>query len=148
MIEGKFEIGALVSLRDLLGLYKKGLVNTTLSAGQIASAIFSMPTDSTLRQVLMEMFTRRFRRIFLGDDENAKALTDRRIISYVFSTSRLSEVAHSPSNLLDTTVDKLEAMQPSKVSGKSKVKDVARVMMGEIEECLVCEKEVSEIGQA
>lgn len=143
IVEGKFELGALVGLRDIIGLYKKGLLSTTLSVDQIASPIFSMPSSSTLRQVLTEMFTRRFRRIFLDGNKNDSVITDRKIISYIFETSRLDEgVVHSQSNLLDTTIEKLDLMQPAKLSGRSKLKNAAAIMMAEKAECLVCEKGV------
>lgn len=143
MVEGEFELGALVSLRDLLGLYKKGVFSTSLSLDQVASPIFSMPSNSTLRQVLEEMFKRRFRRIFLVDGNGEpRVITDRRIISYIFSTSRLDEVARTGTSPLNIAVDKLEAMQPPKLSGGTGVKDAASIMMEQIEECLVCEKGV------
>lgn len=143
MVEGKFELGALVSLRDLLDLYKRNLMSTSLIISQVGSPIFSMPRSSTLREVLMEMFTRQFRRIFLEGDGMNNVITDRRIISYVFSTARLDEISsHSPSNMLDTTVGKIDTMQPANLPGNTKVKDASATMMEQIEECLVSEETV------
>lgn len=143
MVEGKFELGALVSLRDLLGLYMRGLMSTSLTISKVGSPIFSMPGDSTLREVLMEMFTHRFRRIFLEGDGKSNVITDRRIISYVFSTVRLDEISsHSPSDMLDTAVGKIDMMQPQNLPGKTKLKDAAALMMAQIEECLVSGKTV------
>jgi signal-transduction protein with cAMP-binding, CBS, and nucleotidyltransferase domain len=65
MAEGSFEQGAIVSLRDLLALYMKDSMSTSLSIDKVASPIFSMPHSSALREVLTEMFRQRFRRIFL-----------------------------------------------------------------------------------
>jgi CBS domain-containing protein len=143
MVEGKFELGALVSLRDLLGLFKNKFLATTLTIDQIASPIFSMDSSSTLRDLLTEMFQRRFRRIFLDNPTEGKVITDRRLISYIFSTSRLDELAqHHHQNLLDTSADKLETMRPIRLKGRTKVSDAANVMTGEIEECLVSKKGV------
>lgn len=117
-------------------------MNTPLTIDHIASPIFAMPRNSTLRQVLTEMFTRRFRRIFLDGISKDKVITDRRIISYVFGTQRLDDIVSSSSNLLEVKVDELEPMEAIKLPGKTKVKDAASTMMEQIEECLICEKGV------
>lgn len=142
MVEGKSELGALVSLRDLLGLYNKGYMNSHLTLDRIASPIFSMSSDSTLRGVLMEMFTRRFRRIFIEGKTKRQVITDRRIMSYVFSPSRLEEIANTHHDILDTPISNLETMQPLRLAGNTRIKEAAQTIMGEIEECLICEKGV------
>lgn len=142
MVEGKYELGALVSLRDLLGLYIKGYMNSSLTLNHIASPIVSMPSDATLREVLEEMFTRRFRRIFVDGKKMDQVITDRRIISYVFSSSRLEEIAKSSRDILDTPVNKIETMKPASLPINTKLKDAAETMRSEIEECLICEKGV------
>jgi CBS domain-containing protein len=142
MVVGKYELGALVSLRDLLGLYAKGYMNSSLILNDIASPIISMSSDATLREVLQEMFTRRIRRIFVDGKKKDQVITDRRIISYVFSSSRLEEIAKSSLDILDTPVNKIETMQPAALPSNTKLKDAAETMGGEIEECLVCEKGV------
>jgi hypothetical protein len=142
MVEGKFETEALISLRDLLGLYKKGILNTSLSIGQVASPIFSMSSDASLKEVLQEMFTRRIRRIFLNGRSDNKVITDRRIISYIFSTSKLEKIQYSPENLLETSVENLETIEPPSLSERLKLGKAAALMQEEIKECLVCEKGV------
>jgi hypothetical protein len=142
MVEGKFETSALVSLRDLLGLYRDDVLSTTMSLGQIASPIFSMSSESSLKQVLGEMFVRRIRRIFLDGKDGNRVITDRRIISYIFSTSRLEELLHSPADLLEVPVGKLGTMRPPFKSEQTKIKKAAEAMKEQIEECLVCEKGV------
>jgi hypothetical protein len=143
MVEGRYEQGALVSLRDLLSLYEKGITNTALTIGQVGSPILSMPRSSTLREVLSEMFRRRFRRIFLEANGKENMITDRRIISYLFSTARLDEISTgSSSDILDTAVENLDTMQPTSLPGNTKVKDAAAIMTNQIEECLVSDKAV------
>lgn len=141
MVEGEYELGALVSLRDLLGLYNKNVLSSTLTLNDIASPIFSMSGDSSLREALTEMFARRFRRIFLEGREY-EAITDRRIISYIFSSSRLNELAQTEKDVLKAPISRLDATSAKWLSGRTKAKFAARSMMEQIEECLVCEKGV------
>jgi CBS domain-containing protein len=133
-VEGEFELGALVSLRDLLGLYGNGILSTALSVDQVASTIFSMPSDSTIRSVLAEMFNHKFRRIFVGN----KVVTDRRIIGYLFSGSRI-EILEESKDPLSAPVGELEMMKPRQISSKTKLKEAAAKMESEIEECLISE---------
>jgi len=138
--EGKFEAGGFASLREVLMLYEKEIISTEMSVGDVASPIVSMDASTTLKDAINEMFDLRFRRMFVRGTN--KVISDRKIIGYVFSSSRLSEVCAKPQTLLDANLGNLEAMNPEKVSAKSKIKDAASVMRGQIEECLVCEKGV------
>jgi hypothetical protein len=144
MVEGKYEVGALVSLRDLLGLYVEGVIDSPLTIDRVGSPIFSMPRNSTLREVLNEMFMRRFRRVFVESNNGKKnVITDRRIISYVFSTARLDEISSGPSSdILDIPVGNLEAMRPADLPRSTKVKDAAVAMLRQTEDCLVSEGSV------
>jgi len=139
-MEGKFEAGGFASLRDLLTLYEKGIISTDMSVGEVASPIVSLAANTSLRDTINEMFNRRFRRMFVGG--TSKVISDRRIIGYIFSSSKLTEVSKKPQTLLDANLGDLDAMNPEKVSAKSKIKHAATVMRAQIEECLVCEKGV------
>lgn len=142
LVEGKFELCAVASLRDLLLLYKNGIMDTSLSLDEIASPVFYMSQDSSLKQVLTEMFSRGFRRIFLEEENEDRVITDRKITSHVFSPSTLDEIVNRQIDPLETLASKLEATQPMKLPGMTTVKDGASMMRGQIEECLVCENGV------
>jgi len=140
-------LGGFASLRDLLDLYGSGVIETGMTAGEVASPIFSLPRESTIRKVLEEMFNHRFRRVFVaGEEEEEKKkmslVTDRRIISYIFSTSRLSETTKKPEKLLDAKLGDLEKMEALTVSEEVSIKDAALSMRDASEDCLVCEKGV------
>src|SRR5208283_1486651 len=139
-VEGKFEVGGFASLRDLLILFENGMFSTDMSVGEVASPIVSMAANTSLRDTIEEMFNRRFRRMFVKGTSGV--ISDRRIIGYIFSSSKLTEVSKKPETLLDSNLGDLDAMNPKKVSAKSKIKHSALIMRGEIEECLVCEKGV------
>lgn len=140
-VEGEFEVGALVSLRDVLGLYEYGTLTTPVKVDEVASPIYSMSSDATIREALAQMFSHRFRRVFL-DKGKERVITDRKIISYVFSATRLEEVANSSKDLLDSHLKEIEAMKPKMIKGNPKLKEAAGAMKSEVEECLVTEKGV------
>ena len=86
------------------------------------------------------MFNRRIRRIFVSG--NKRLVTDRKIISFVFSSSRLSSAAKKPETLLEAKLGDLDLMKPVHVSGKISVKDAAVSMRDSPENCLVCDEGV------
>jgi CBS domain-containing protein len=129
---------ALVSLRDLLGLYERDIISSPLSLGDVASPIFSLPADSTLRQALELMFQQRIRRVFI--DKERAVISDRKIISYIFSSACLNDASKSDFDPLAAPLNKLDSIHPSFLVGTTNMKEAARIMSKEIEECLVCEK--------
>ena len=140
-VEGPQEAGALVSLRDFLGLYDLGILKTTMTMAQVASPIYSMSPNSPIREVLNEMFDRRVRRIFIADEPD-QVITDRQIISYVFSTSQINEVTNSSRDMLKTRLKELEKTRAERLRGSTKIVTASRAMKEEIEECFVCESGV------
>jgi CBS domain-containing protein len=140
-VEGEFEIGGLASLRDVLSLYETGTITTTLSVDEVASPIFAISSDATIRDALTQMFERRFRRVFLDSGEN-RVVTDRKIISYIFSAARLDAVAKFSADPLNASLRDVEAMRPKRIRGNPNLKEAADAMKTAAEECLVAEKGV------
>jgi CBS domain-containing protein len=139
-VEGRFEMGGFAALRDLLPLYDNSVLKTDLTVGEVASPIVSLPADTSLKDAIEEMFKHRFRRVFVGT--TGAVVSDRKIIGYVFSTSRLSEVSERPEALLDASIGDLDGPRPLRISAKSSIKKAAKIMRGEVEECLICENGV------
>ena len=133
-------LGGFASLRDILDLYGNGLMDTEMTVAQVASPIFSMPRDSTIKTVLQEMFNHRFRRIFVAGENSL--VTDRRIISYIFSASRLTETTKKPETLLDAKLGDLDRMEPVPISGETRINKAALSMKDAVEECLSCDEGV------
>jgi CBS domain-containing protein len=134
------KLGGFASLRDLLDLYENGLISSDMTVGEVASPIFYMPASSTLKSVLREMFNHRFRRVFI---EGKKAVvTDRKIINYIFSASKLTETAKKPETLLDAKLGDLSSSEPLPIKGTVGISKAASKMKDAIEECLICDKGV------
>jgi hypothetical protein len=134
------KLGGFASLRDLVGLYVRGLITTDLTIGQVASPIFSLPADTKIKAVLREMFKRKFRRVFI---EGKKAMvSDRRMIGYIFSTGRLEATAKNPASLLEIRLGEMESTQPYFVKENTGIMEAASIAGKLVEECIVCEKGV------
>ncbi|MDA4129564.1 MAG: hypothetical protein OK457_02225 [Thaumarchaeota archaeon] len=134
------KLGGFASLRDLLGLYGKKLISTDLTIGEVASSIFSLPPDTRIVAVLEEMFTRKFRRVFV--DGRKTLVTDRRMIGYIFSTSRIALAAKKPKSLLEIKLGEIDAVQPQFVPKNMSIGEASEIMGKMTDECLVCEKGV------
>jgi len=129
-------LGGFASLRDLIELYERGIVATKLTAREVASPIFSLSKNTKIKSVLQEMFNRRIRRIFVSG--NKGLVTDRTIINYVFSSSRLSAASRKPESLLEAKLGDLDLLEPVQVSGRVPIRDAAVSMRESSENCLVC----------
>ncbi len=138
-VESK-RLGGFVSLSDLVELYISGVIDTKMTAGEVASPIFSLPSESNIKMVLKEMFNHRFRRVFVSGDKGLVA--DREIISYIFSTKRLSEIAKSPETLLDAHLGDLDRMEPVRIRKSATIRAATLSMKEANEDCLVCERGV------
>jgi hypothetical protein len=133
-------LGGFASLRDLLELYESGTIDSKLMAEDVASPIFSLPKSTKLRPLLKEMFNRRIRRVFVPG--NKGFVTDRTIINYVFSSTRLSAAAEKPETLLDAELSDLELMRPVRIGSHTTVSDAAASLRNSAENCLVCNEGV------
>jgi len=134
------KLGGFASLRDLLELYPAGVIETDLKVADLASPIFGVSPETSLREVLEEMFNRRIRRIFLKGRDTV--ITDRGIISYIFSPSMLENVSKKPELLLDVGIGDLDMTKPARVRGSLSAKKAAQLIGKQPDECLVCDKGV------
>lgn len=128
------------NLRDFLDFYSSGIISTEMTVAQVASPIVSLPSNSKLKTVLDEMFNHRFRRMFIVGKNNL--ITDRKIIDYLFSSSRLAEISNRPETLLDAKLGDLDLVAPIPITGDSSIKKASVAMRDAAEDCLVCEKGV------
>lgn len=130
------ELGGFASLRDLLELYGSKMIDTNLTPKDVASPVFSLPKDTKIKSVLQEMFKRRIRRVFISGGSGL--VSDRSIINYIFSASRLSAVAKKPSTLLDAKLGDLDLISPVQVSNTVSIREAAASMRKSADSCLVC----------
>jgi len=140
-VEEKKNVGALVSLWDLLGLYQTRVFNTDLTVEDVGSSIFSMPPRTTAREALRAMFRRGVRRVFV--DSPTKFVWDRGMIERLFSPSVLASAAENPSgDLLEITLSELEPVAAGQVKPGTKLREAARMLRQERRHCLVFDRRV------
>jgi len=138
-VESKTASG-FASLLDSLNLYSQGLIDTSMTVGETASPIFSLPGETKIDIALQEMFDRKFRRVFV--EGKHQLLTDRRIIGKVFSMERLPLASKNPKSFLDLKLSDIGAAKPLFVNEDAKVKQAALSIQKISEETLVCERGV------
>ena len=134
---GKYGV---VALPDLISLYQSGVLETDLSIRDVAShKVFSLPASTGLREALREMVKRRVRRVFLSGDGN-KFVSDREILTYIFSPERLTLARDDPRKVLDATLADVGAVEAIDVGGRSTVKEISRIFKPESGAwCLLCD---------
>ncbi len=137
-IKTKSGVRGLAALRDLVELYEKGILETDVTTQEVASApVFSLSGDTMLNEVLREMFERRQRRVFISGTR--RLVSDRIIISYVFSGEALHKVMDRPWKMLDATLNEVGGTEVQEVSRNISIRDASHLIMHEAEECFVCE---------
>jgi hypothetical protein len=126
--------GVPVSLADVLELYKTGTIESDLQVKDVASPVFALPGMTPLRKALLFMFSHRFRRVFLS--AGGAFISDRSIISHLFSPAVLHDLAANPDSLLEMPIAEIEKSRPRRVPGRTTLKAAANTLGGDIGQCL------------
>jgi len=126
--------GVPVSLADVLELYKTDTIESDLQVKDVGSPIFNLPGMTPLRKALLFMFSHRFRRVFLS--AGGTFISDRSIISHVFSPAVLHDLAANPDSLLEMPIAEIEKRRPRRVPGRTTLKAAANTLSGDIGMCL------------
>jgi hypothetical protein len=126
---------SLVSLRDLLGLYRTGQFASELTVEDVASQIFSMPETTTVRNALGAMFHLSHRSVFISGER--KYISDRAIIDRVFDPSFLQPLRNTPTvGPLDACIGTLDRTTPTEIGPRTSLKAAAFRVNGEWGTCL------------
>lgn len=126
--------GVPVSLADVLELYKNGVIESDLQVKDVASPVFALPGMTSLRKALLFMFSHRFRRVFLSG--GGAFVSDRSIISHMFSPAALHQLATNPESLLEIPIAEIEKSRAKRVPGRTTLRAAASTLGGDIGQCL------------
>jgi hypothetical protein len=126
--------GVPVSLADILELYKTGAIESDLQVKDVASPVFALPGMTPLRKTLLFMFSHRFRRVFLSG--GLAFISDRSIISHLFSPAVIHDLAANPDTLLEMPIAEIEKSKPRRVPGRTTLTAAANTLSGDIGQCL------------
>ncbi len=116
---------AIATLADLIPLYGRGILETSLCARDVASPVFSLPQDTKLSKALQEMIHRSVRRVFLSDTN--RFVSDREILSYIFSPARLAVVRNAPQKMLKATLDDVGSVEAINVDGSATLREASEL---------------------
>ena len=128
--------GALLTLPDVLGLYQDGTLRSSLRLDDVGSNAFSMPSKSTIREVLGEMFDRRIRRVFVSRTRGF--IWDRSIIEHLSSPAVLARMTHRGfGDLLEMPVSGIGTITAKEARGRMQLREAAALLKAEPGQCLV-----------
>ncbi|MDG6994570.1 MAG: hypothetical protein JRN52_01495 [Nitrososphaerota archaeon] len=132
---------SIVTLADVIPLYRRGVLDTSLRVKDVASKVFELPKNTKLSKVLLEMMTRSMRRIFISGTN--KFVSDREILAHIFSPTRLAVVKRSPKELLESTLGDVDSVEPILVRGDATLQEVSELFKPASGGwCLICEEGV------
>lgn len=126
LVEDGMNLAAFAGLPDILPLYERGALVTSMTAEDVGSPIFSVPGETNLRRVLSAMFEHRFRRIFISGSHDF--VSDRGIIGHIFNPATLNKMAEGTGDVLDISVSKLDKMTARRVVPGTPVKKAANLL--------------------
>ena len=133
-VEEKSGVGALVGLSEILGLFSEGVLETELEVKDVASPIFSVPGSTPVKEVLSEMFGKRFRRVFISGTR--EFVWDRSIIDQVFSPAVLGTVTKDSGAILGAPISEFRTTAALDVSPDATLKDAAGALTADKGQCL------------
>jgi CBS domain-containing protein len=139
--DGSYQRPTMVALTDILKLYDRGLIKTDLVVEGVSSPIFSMPGDTPIREALLTMFKRNYRRIFVG--EEGCYISDKSIIDYVLSPMGIDSILYEPKkDPLSTPIGKLWSIAPAEVGRGMSLHEATVTLQERRAGCLMVESGV------
>lgn len=116
-----------ITLSDLIPLFETGLLSSNLLVEDVASGpVYSMSKGSRVIDCLREMESRKYRKVKITG--TTMVVSDRLIFSHVFDEERLQRISKTPQHLLDDTLEDLEPVQGTWISGKKKISEAAKLL--------------------
>ena len=129
----------ILSLKSFLPLYESGVFSSTMTLGDVASSpVFSLSRGTKFDQTLREMLHRKFRRVQIAGTE--PVVSDREVLSYLFSEDRLKKVAKSPERLLDGTLEEIEGREAPWLEASRKLGDAAKDLLSKDHETVLTDR--------
>jgi CBS domain-containing protein len=128
---------ATVGLGDALGLYASGALKSDLTAREVASTPAGVERETTVRGALGVMLERRIRRVFIQG--TAKFVSDREMISYIFSPRRLQETKESPETMLEDPLTEVDPADAVEIEGDAPLAEAAPLLARSQGGALICD---------
>jgi len=126
---------AMASLNDAVVLMKEGRLATEMSPEEVSSSLQAVSPTTSVRQAVETMLRLHVRRLFLEGRRGAY-VSDRAIISEMFSPARLEVAKETPEKWLDVELGSVPSKEATRFQGSAMV-DAAGELGGSPDDCLL-----------
>jgi CBS domain-containing protein len=116
----------LVTLEEVVSLYRKRKLRCGLGVKEISSEAISIDPDTPLIEAMRTMCDKRVRRLFLRG-RTADYVSDRSILAFLFSPRILRVAKDQPESWTSAKVSEVQSTTARSVSPNAKVEDVGRM---------------------
>jgi len=141
-VEGSRNFPALVSLQEVLLLFRNNTIKSALRVSEIGSDMIVVSSESTIIDALKVMFQKRIRRVFLSDETKntgVSFISDRHIVRFLFSPMGLERSQKDSTHWVDAKLSTIEGSE-AKIIHDGKIVSQAATEIGDrVDDCLVCE---------
>jgi len=129
---------ALVTLKDIVSLYRVGKLKSSVRVSEIGSERISIPSDSTITDALHLMFKKRIRRVF-HSGYSLQFTSSRDIIKFLLSPQRLEMVKKTQEKWLDARLSDMIPSRANSIRDSASLIEASKHMGSGVDNCLVCE---------
>ena len=126
----------LVSLEDVVELLRKRSLEAGMSASEVGSPMVSISPKASIKEAIDKMLTRNIRRLFI-DGQGPAFVSDRSIISFMFSGERIYSVRNDPEHWIDARVSDTKYAEAPTVAAGEPLGGAARMIGIQPDACLL-----------
>ncbi len=146
-IEGRMSVPSLITLQEILPLFRSGLIRSRLRLSEISSEMFQISADCTLLEALNLMFEKRVRRVFLSDVPKREPselafpfASTRDIIRFLFSPARLEIAKKDAERWTEARLSDIDVSYAKRIHSGKIVNQAANEIGDGIDDCLVTDQ--------
>ena len=154
VVEGSMSIPALITLQEILALFRTHLIKSNLRVSEIGKEMVKVSPEITLRDTLGVMFEKRIRRVFLTDVPKRESIekaypfvSSRDIIRFLFSPTRLEIAKKSPEQWADAKLSEIEESYATEIYSGKTVNQAASEIGDGVDDCLVTHDQNSVVSR-
>jgi len=129
------EHSSLVTLKEIMSLYRVGKLKSSVQVSEIGSERISISSDSTITDAIKLMFKKRIRRVF---HSGLQFTSSRDIIRFLLSPHRLEMVKKTPELWLDAKLSDVLSGHAEPIPDDATIIEAVKCMGGGVDSCLVC----------
>ena len=126
----------LISLADIVELLRKGSLEAGMSVSEVGSPIVRISPKASIKEAIDKMLALRIRRLFI-DGQGPAFVSDRSIISFMFSGERIYSVRNNPERWIDARVSDTRYGEAPTVAAGEPLDGAARVIGIQPDACLL-----------